>query len=753
MTSRDLPTAVLSLAAAIESDVPTVEPDSPLVDAIALLSQKHHQESCLSLCPSLSEARSSDAWPSEAQRSEAQRSETWLSKSASSTEPGAANCLLVVEGTQLVGLLSDREWSPFVKGRLNLDELTVADVMIRDPVVLRLPDLQDVAAVLALFRQHRLHYLPVLDEQDCVLGAISLERLSEIVYIAVETLQQNCCQQAERIAVLETELEAEKERLSCDRNSSATGNEAELYQAIQAKLHDPHFIDAALKRRNQELETQLQERTDQLMNLNEELLHEIAERHRAETALRESEIRYRAIVEDQTELVCRFLPDGTLTFANESYCHYFGQSLAELIGQNCLAFLSDTDRRKELQQLSGLSADNPTRSMERAIARPDGTVRWQHWIDRAILNGDGKIVEFQSVGRDITARKQAEAALQEANATLKGWVNELEQRNEEMALLGEMSDFLQACLTVEEAYSALASLVQPLFPGTAGGVFAINNSNTLVEVMATWGDSPPIQPLFASNDCWALRRGRLHWAHQTQSGLMCQHVHRNTLPLESLCVPMMAQGKALGLLYLSAQTTGCLSEAKQRLAVTVTEHIALALANLKLREKLHSQSVRDPLTGLFNRRYLEESLEREIQRAKRKQQPLGIIMIDIDRFKHFNDTFGHEAGDTVLRALGIFLQRSVRASDIACRYGGEELLLILPDASLTVATQRAEQLRQNIKQINLKHQDQTLGSITISLGVACFPDHGCAEETLIQAADAALYRAKKAGRDCVAIAQ
>ena len=198
--------------------------------------------------------------------------------------------------------------------------------------------------------------------------------------------------------------------------------------------------------------------------------------------------------------------------------------------------------------------------------------------------------------------------------------------------------------------------------------------------------------------------------------------------------------------------TGTLTPAKQQLATTVAEHIALAMANLKLRETLQNQSVRDALTGLFNRRYMEESLKREMQRCDRKQQPLSIVMIDVDRFKRFNDTFGHNAGDAVLRELAQLLQKYVRGSDIACRYGGEEFTLILPEASLDVTQQRAEQIRTAAKQLNVECNGQSVGAITLSMGVASFPNYGLDPEVVIKAADEALYRAKNEGRDRVIVA-
>ena len=191
------------------------------------------------------------------------------------------------------------------------------------------------------------------------------------------------------------------------------------------------------------------------------------------------------------------------------------------------------------------------------------------------------------------------------------------------------------------------------------------------------------------DDCWALRRGRPHLVEHGRHGLVCKHVGA-LADTACVCVPMLAQGELLGLLHMTIGEQGRSLEARHRFVTTVAEHIALAIANLKLRETLRNQSIRDALTGLFNRRYMEESLEREMRRAARGRHPVGIIMLDLDHFKRFNDTYGHEAGDDLLRRVGSTLQRSIRAEDIACRYGGEEFTLIMPEASLLDASHRAE---------------------------------------------------------------
>lgn len=381
-------------------------------------------------------------------------------------------------------------------------------------------------------------------------------------------------------------------------------------------------------------------------------------------------------------------------------------------------------------------------------------------LGRRVKERTSQLCESNALLREeLIERKRAEAALrrseaelQQANEKLIRWVDELEQRNQEMARLGKMSDFLQTCVTLEDAYNALATLVQPIFLGSSGGVFLLDTTHNQLEAVATWGLALNSKIEFSLKECWALRRRRSRFVQHTHSKLQCEHILVDPAPAESLCVPMIAEAKVLGLLYLSSLELGRLTDTKQKLAVTVAEHLTLAISNLKLRETLKHESIHDPLTSLFNRRYMEESLKREIFRAHRQRRSLGVIMIDIDHFKQFNDTFGHEAGDKVLRELASFLQINIRSSDIACRYGGEELLLILPDASLADTEHRAEQLRQGVKQLQVQYHHQLLDGITISLGVACFPKQGLTGEAIIQAADTALYQAKKLGRDRVAVA-
>jgi diguanylate cyclase (GGDEF)-like protein/PAS domain S-box-containing protein len=372
-----------------------------------------------------------------------------------------------------------------------------------------------------------------------------------------------------------------------------------------------------------------------------------------------------------------------------------------------------------------------------------------------LFSSQGELTGVMAVLEDITERRQMEEELFKANEKLKVWLYEFGRRNRDISLLNAMGDLLQACHTLEEAYAGIGQYVPRMFPDLSGALFVFNKDKNVLEAVARWGKLKIGSEIFSLDECWALRRGQEHLVQDPGSGLVCGHMAG--VSRGYLCIPMTAHGEILGLLLLlrspqkiSPEET--LNDSAKRLASTAAKQIALSLANLHLRNSLLEQAIHDPLTGLFNRRYMEEMLHREISRVQRKDAPLGIIMLDIDYFKRLNDSFGHEGGDTLLQALGKFLRSNIRREDIACRFGGEEFILILPEASLEITRKRAEKLRQGVQDLQVAYRDQPLGPVTVSMGVAVFPDHGPQVEELIRAADAALYSAKEGGRNRVAVA-
>ena len=391
------------------------------------------------------------------------------------------------------------------------------------------------------------------------------------------------------------------------------------------------------------------------------------------------------------------------------------------------------------------------------IIRPDGAERNIH--ERGDILFDPKTrkpVKLVASVQDVTERVQGEIQLHNANQELAEKVQELEQRTKEINLLSEMGSRLQSCKEAEEAYLQISATAEKLFPKWSGALCVTSASRTAVETVADWGKAASGERVFAPDDCWALRQGQPQSFRRGEKASACRHIDLTDVT-ESLCVPFMAQNEALGIVSLQRRagqdqqehTHRSSGEAERQLAAVLAKQVALALGNLKLKESLKNQSICDPLTGLFNRRYMEESLEREFSRANRHKSSVAIVMIDLDHFKRFNDTFGHQAGDTLLRALGDLLKRSTRGQDIACRYGGEEFVLVLTDSKLAGAVQRAEILRQQVKQLSVEYAGQLLGAVSVSIGVALFPDHGSTMADVLRAADQALYFAKREGRDRV----
>jgi diguanylate cyclase (GGDEF)-like protein len=394
----------------------------------------------------------------------------------------------------------------------------------------------------------------------------------------------------------------------------------------------------------------------------------------------------------------------------------------------------------------------------KALADATGRLATGDLEARAEVAGGDEIGALARGLNGMAARLSAlMVAEREARHALAGRVDALvAERTHEVELLRQLSELLQACATPDEAHAVMGQLCGRLFPDAAGAVLVTPASRDGLWAVAVWG--PPLaggRERFQLDDCWALRRGRVYRVDVAGSSPACPHLGEPT-PEAFVCVPLAAQGETLGLFTLavspSAPAGGGLGEGRVRLAVTVAEQFALALANVRLRETLRGQSIRDPLTGLFNRRYMEETLDRELSRAQRERRPLSLILLDIDRFKHFNDSFGHEAGDTVLASLGALLRSASRVADVACRYGGEEFVLILPEASLPDAWRRAEEIRDAIRGLRVTHGGRPLEGVRCSMGVAGFPEHGDGGGALLRAADAALYRAKREGRDQVVLA-
>lgn len=329
----------------------------------------------------------------------------------------------------------------------------------------------------------------------------------------------------------------------------------------------------------------------------------------------------------------------------------------------------------------------------------------------------------------------------------------LERRNGEISTLGEMSRVLQAEMTLVEALEVTSLYAGRLLDGTSGSVYLFRNSADFLELAAGWGDASPGAATLDPTACWGLRRGQMH-QHGGAGALRCRHCADIDAHAQRhhLCLPLMAYGEVMGLMHVHLAGQGDDLRAVAGMAQAISEQVALALSNAKLRQVLRDQSIRDPLTSLYNRRYMEETLARELSRAQRTGQPVSVVVADLDHFKKVNDTHGHPAGDAVLRAAARLIAGSVRGSDVACRYGGEEFVLILPDCDREAAVAKAERLCADLRTLAVREDGHAI-PVTASFGVAASPYDGHDADQLFKAADDAVYRAKAAGRNRVVVAE
>jgi len=472
-------------------------------------------------------------------------------------------------------------------------------------------------------------------------------------------------------------------------------------------------------------------------------------RNHTEESLRRSEEQFRQLTDNIREVFYIMGADPVqMEYVSPAYDEIWGRSREELYVRPAGWIESvHPEDRERVGAFFGQCMQGIQSESEYRVVRPNGSIRWINSRSFPVRDATGKFVRIVGIAENITVRKEA---LDNLHAALDA----AEHQAQDAAKLTELLEILQSCQSADEAYKITGDSLPKVLSARSGALCITSASRNILEAVAIWGEGLATEKTFRPDDCWALRRGKIHQVRHPTSSLRCAHV--KGAPSDGyLCVPLVAQGETLGVLYLecAAQSLSA-SQASENnqleqlglQAVAVSERISLALANLRLREVLRGQSLRDPLTGLFNRRYMEESLERELSRAVRNNQSVALLMLDIDHFKRFNDTFGHQAGDTLLRALGGFLMKRTRGQDAACRYGGEEFALILSGTSIGSAHKRAELMREELTHLTAEHTGQVLGSVTISIGIAAFPGHDTSEE-LIHAADQALYRAKAEGRD------
>jgi diguanylate cyclase (GGDEF)-like protein/PAS domain S-box-containing protein len=475
------------------------------------------------------------------------------------------------------------------------------------------------------------------------------------------------------------------------------------------------------------------------------LMADLSGPRRAEKALRASQARYTAILEDQAELICRSGADGVLTFVNQAYCRFFGKTREELQGHRFLPPLPGEDGRALARHLDSLNRDHPVGNLEHRVIAPGGDIRWLRWTTRAVFDEAGNFCEYQSVGVEVTEQKRVERDLRASQAR---YLAILEDQTELICRSGS-----DGVLTfINEAYcrffgktrdELLGRSFLPPLPGDDGRVLAEHLSSLTRD-----------NPVGALEHRVIAPGGDIRWLRWTTRAIFDEMGNFSEYQSVGRDVTERRQAQE------------ALQEAHDTLEQRVRERTSeLAEANAKLarvvaelqqaRDELHRLSFLDGLTGVPNRRYFDEQAGLEWRRGAREGRPLAVIMIDIDKFKAFNDSHGHQAGDECLRRVAEALTGVLkRPGDFLARYGGEEFVAVLPGTDAAGALSVAEAMRAAVSGLGISHQESPSGGVvTVSLGVsALVPAGDRGVEEAVAAADAALYQAKEAGRDQVRMA-
>lgn len=484
---------------------------------------------------------------------------------------------------------------------------------------------------------------------------------------------------------------------------------------------------------------------------------EVSERERIATDLQKQTDYLNGLIQNSPMGIIVLDNQGRVELANSAFEKLCLYDQNELKSSDLDALLSSStgSHQKELGIIPRVF-DGEALRVTVPWRRKDGKTI-QVKINAVPLIVHGTVQGAYEICQDVSEYVDAREAREKYAASLKQMVEKMERHTAEMTWLNEVRDWLECCETEGEISVVVGKSIPRLFPDCLSGTLYLFRSTRELAETATYGaKGRSSEPVFAPGDCWALRRGHAHISDSGCSGVTCSHLRASSAT--SLCAPMIAQGSIQGILHIefpSDTTSECQPvtestlESQRRLAIAMAGHVATSLIGLRLRESLREQSVRDSLTGLFNRRFLEESLETELHRSKRNGTQVSVLMLDLDHFKQFNDTFGHDAGDHVLRSVANVFRGFFRGGDICCRFGGEEFAIILPDSSSQCATVRANALRTELKRMNLHYKGQPLGTVTASIGAATFPEHGKNSAEVLSAADQSLYESKARGRDRV----
>jgi diguanylate cyclase (GGDEF)-like protein len=370
-----------------------------------------------------------------------------------------------------------------------------------------------------------------------------------------------------------------------------------------------------------------------------------------------------------------------------------------------------------------------------------------YWLSFKFPFSDGATGDRRigGISIDITESIEAQRSLTELNRQLEEKTLKLEAKKQELIYLSDMADMLYSCESKDEVYQAVALTCSKLFPNMSGCICIISNSKNYVQMNSIWGDERTSKEIFSQSECWALRRGKINLLSSGKSGLVCGHLIQ---PISGahLCFPLFGQGEVVGILHIYALEEISLED--QQTTEIIARTLGFALNNLSIKQRLTYDNLRDGMTQLFNQSYMETIAEQRLAEAERLGQPLSVIFLDIDNFKSYNSHYGHLTANIVIQGLAKLLLKSIRSFDIACRWGGEEFVIIMPNMTLENLRKRVEQLRVDVERMQLKDGDQILQGITASFGIAV-SEPGITVRDFLNRANQAMLEAKRTGKNRV----
>ena len=444
-------------------------------------------------------------------------------------------------------------------------------------------------------------------------------------------------------------------------------------------------------------------------------------------------------------------PDRRALWVNPAFTAQTGYSIEDIAGAEPGSLLQGNDTDVETARLIELAC------RQRREIRVDilnytkaGEGFWVDLKVTPVYDAAGRHTHFISTMRDVTERKLLEAQNEEMRHTEA-------LRQSERQLLALTSEWLYSAKSFDELLMVIRRAMHTLIPEAEGALYIYDSSRSMLECVVSWGTAPDFASHILPDDCWALRRGRAYAYGSKPIEFVCDHVGKPGTPY--FCLPIIAHGETIGLMHIvfdGFEEGGIMRHMRAEvlrnrwdISLICAEQISLAVANVRLRQALHEKSVRDPLTGLWNRRWFTEHATREITLAEREGRALALIALDIDHFKTFNDSFGHEAGDLVLKEVGRTLTFLRGDHAHPCRLGGEEFVIVCTAHDAAAAVDYAETLRKMISEISLSAAGKSLPAVTVSAGVGMLGRDGTSLDTILKAADQALYRAKSEGRNRV----